>query len=35
MRDQVEMRPHRDLDFHAATNAGDWRRAEQLALAAL
>lgn len=24
-----------ELDFHAATNAGDWQRAEQLALAAL
>ena len=24
-----------ELDFHAATNAGDWRRAEQLALVAL
>ena len=23
---------HRDLDFHAAANAGDWHRAEHLAL---
>ena len=26
---------HRDLDYHAAANAGDWHRAEHLALAAL
>ena len=26
---------HQERDFHTATNAGDWHRAEQLALAAL
>ena len=34
MRDQVE-RWRREQNFHAATHALDWHRAEQLAVAAL
>ena len=34
MRDQAELE-RRERDFHAATHAGDWHRAERLALAAL
>ena len=34
MGDQVE-RWRRERDFHDATHAGDWHRAEQLAVAAL
>ena len=34
MGDQVELW-NRERDFHAAANAGDWHRAERLALAAL
>ena len=35
MNDQIVDRGSREQDFHAATNALDWRYAEQLALAAL